>query len=111
MVFGFIFSKFISQFEVSYDLLTLQYMICPMSALSSNTCTTSSVFVPYMHALTPSSTNLIESLGGHADVTFIYILPVQIHALLMSVFASLIAPFGGFFASGMKRAFKVRAWF
>ncbi len=26
----------------------------------------------------------------------------------MSVFASLIAPFGGFFASGLKRAFKVK---
>ena len=36
------------------------------------------------------------------------ITPFQLHALVMSVFASLIAPFGGFFASGLKRAFKLK---
>ena len=38
-------------------------------------------------------------------VTFI---PVQVHALMLASFASLIAPFGGFFASGMKRAFGLK---
>ncbi|KAK3032450.1 hypothetical protein RJ639_037263 [Escallonia herrerae] len=36
------------------------------------------------------------------------ILPVQWHALSFGLFASIIAPFGGFFASGFKRAFKVK---
>ncbi|XP_023522235.1 phosphatidate cytidylyltransferase 2-like, partial [Cucurbita pepo subsp. pepo] len=36
------------------------------------------------------------------------ILPVQGHALCLGLFASIIAPFGGFFASGFKRAFKVK---
>ncbi|KAE8702037.1 Phosphatidate cytidylyltransferase 1 [Hibiscus syriacus] len=36
------------------------------------------------------------------------ILPVQWHALCLSLFASIIAPFGGFFASGFKRAFKIK---
>lgn len=36
------------------------------------------------------------------------ILPVQIHALAFGLFASIIAPFGGFFASGFKRAFKIK---
>ncbi|KAK9154354.1 hypothetical protein Sjap_001834 [Stephania japonica] len=36
------------------------------------------------------------------------ILPVQWHALCLGLFASIIAPFGGFFASGFKRAFKVK---
>jgi phosphatidate cytidylyltransferase len=31
-----------------------------------------------------------------------------LHSLALSVFASLLAPFGGFFASGFKRAFKVK---
>ena len=35
-------------------------------------------------------------------------MPVQLHACVMSVFASLISPFGGFFASGFKRAFKMK---
>lgn len=34
--------------------------------------------------------------------------PFQLHAIVMAVFASLVAPFGGFFASGFKRAFNVK---
>ena len=32
----------------------------------------------------------------------------QVHAVALAAFASLIAPFGGFFASGFKRAFKIK---
>jgi CDP-diglyceride synthetase len=35
---------------------------------------------------------------------------MQIHAFFLALFSSLIAPFGGFFASGFKRAFKVKVW-
>lgn len=38
----------------------------------------------------------------------LYIQPVQFHILVFATFASLIAPFGGFFASGLKRTFKVK---
>ncbi|CAI8583291.1 unnamed protein product [Vicia faba] len=38
----------------------------------------------------------------------IAVLPVQWHALWLGLFASIIAPFGGFFASGFKRAFKIK---
>ncbi|XP_023635132.1 phosphatidate cytidylyltransferase 3 isoform X3 [Capsella rubella] len=38
----------------------------------------------------------------------ISILPVQWHAFSLGLFASAIAPFGGFFASGFKRAFKIK---
>ncbi|RVW29986.1 Phosphatidate cytidylyltransferase 1 [Vitis vinifera] len=38
----------------------------------------------------------------------ISVLPVQWHALCLGLFASIIAPFGGFFASGFKRAFKIK---
>lgn len=33
---------------------------------------------------------------------------MQIHILIFATFASLIAPFGGFFASGLKRTFKIK---
>lgn len=33
---------------------------------------------------------------------------MQLHAMIMAVFASFIAPFGGFFASGFKRALKIK---
>ncbi|KAJ8639038.1 hypothetical protein MRB53_015732 [Persea americana] len=38
----------------------------------------------------------------------ISVLPVQWHALALGLFASIIAPFGGFFASGVKRAFNIK---
>lgn len=34
--------------------------------------------------------------------------PFQLHAVVMAGFASLFAPFGGFFASGFKRAFNIK---
>ncbi|CDW53362.1 phosphatidate cytidylyltransferase [Trichuris trichiura] len=34
--------------------------------------------------------------------------PFTLHALILALFASLIGPFGGFFASGFKRAFKIK---
>jgi phosphatidate cytidylyltransferase len=36
------------------------------------------------------------------------IAPIQFHILVFATFASLIAPFGGFFASGLKRTFKIK---
>ena len=33
---------------------------------------------------------------------------MQRHAVFFALFASLVAPFGGFFASAIKRAFKVK---
>jgi hypothetical protein len=37
--------------------------------------------------------------------------PFLLHSLSMSVFSSVIGPFGGFFASGFKRAFKIKVGF
>ena len=34
--------------------------------------------------------------------------PFQIHALAFSTFAAIVGPFGGFFASGFKRAFRIK---
>ena len=34
------------------------------------------------------------------------ILPIQLHGLSYGLFASLVAPFGGIFASAIKRAYK-----
>lgn len=44
---------------------------------------------------------------GHAPPAIPYA-PFQIHSLVMATFASLVAPFGGFFASGFKRAFDIK---
>ena len=34
--------------------------------------------------------------------------PFLVHAFVMGLFSSIIGPFGGFFASGFKRAFKIK---
>jgi CDP-diglyceride synthetase len=46
-------------------------------------------------------------LGNEGSTITLY--PIVFHALAMSVFSSVIAPFGGFFASGLKRAFLIKA--
>ncbi|KAK4478168.1 hypothetical protein RD792_017450 [Penstemon davidsonii] len=51
---------------------------------------------------------LPEWLPGWFPWREISIMPVQWHALCLGLFASIIAPFGGFFASGFKRAFKIK---
>jgi phosphatidate cytidylyltransferase len=45
-----------------------------------------------------------------AAVEHITAYPCQLHALVLALFGSLIAPFGGFMASGFKRAFKVKVY-
>lgn len=63
-------------------------------------CTPNPVFIPQPYTL-PS---FLFSIYPH---TF-HIAPMQFHILVFATFASLIAPFGGFFASGLKRTFKVK---
>lgn len=70
---------------------------------------------------TPLKTNWVKAWGGrgggagaeNAAVLFLLqktvrMYPFQIHSIALSTFASLIGPFGGFFASGFKRAFKIK---
>jgi phosphatidate cytidylyltransferase len=45
--------------------------------------------------------------GSNEGIVF-HMSPFQKHAVVLAAFASVIAPFGGFFASGFKRAFKIK---
>ncbi|KAK1892931.1 Phosphatidate cytidylyltransferase 2 [Dissostichus eleginoides] len=40
--------------------------------------------------------------------TTVRLYPFQIHSIALSSFAPIMGPFGGFFASGFKRAFKIK---
>jgi phosphatidate cytidylyltransferase len=65
-------------------------------------CEPNPVFIPHVYRLPfipPNWTHL---------PTKVSIAPMQFHILVFATFASLIAPFGGFFASGLKRTFKVK---
>ncbi|CAD2215118.1 phosphatidate cytidylyltransferase [Angomonas deanei] len=50
---------------------------------------------------------MIQQLSGGYLSTF-RVSPAQKHAIVLGIFSSLIAPFGGFFASGLKRAFNLK---
>ncbi|KAG5501923.1 hypothetical protein JKF63_04193 [Porcisia hertigi] len=49
----------------------------------------------------------MQQVSGNLLTTFL-VSPAQKHAVVLGTFASLLAPFGGFFASGLKRAFKLK---
>eukprot|EP00457_Paulinella_chromatophora_P016833 gb/GEZN01017727.1/.p1 GENE.gb/GEZN01017727.1/~~gb/GEZN01017727.1/.p1 ORF type:complete len:114 (-),score=8.55 gb/GEZN01017727.1/:233-574(-) len=48
---------------------------------------------------------MLAFVWGSSTIT---LLPIQLHSMVLGLFASLIGPFGGFFASGMKRAYEVK---
>lgn len=109
------------------------YMICPVhdlgvSVWSSMKCEPNPVFL-WQVWQTPAPLNMLLNTVrpefflsspcgsawlltchmqlGWASPTIAYA-PYQFHLLFMSCFASLVAPFGGFFASGFKRAFNIK---
>ena len=68
-------------------------------------CEPSAVFRPQEYSLPQTVTTWRRILHMKETVTFY---PFFIHCFFMSLFASIIGPFGGFFASGFKRAFKIK---
>lgn len=82
------------------------YMTCPVQDVHTNflsniTCELNPIFLPQIYRAPPI---FFEKFG----ISSITIKPVYFHALNLATFASLFAPFGGFFASGLKRTFKVK---
>eukprot|EP01060_Flectonema_neradi_P007609 TRINITY_DN1533_c0_g1_i2.p1 TRINITY_DN1533_c0_g1~~TRINITY_DN1533_c0_g1_i2.p1 ORF type:complete len:448 (+),score=51.03 TRINITY_DN1533_c0_g1_i2:75-1418(+) len=74
--------------------------ICPkVHFLSPIDCDVSSTFITTTY-------DVPELLWAYFGKTF-DAKPVQLHAVAFAAFASLGAPFGGFFASGLKRAFNL----
>lgn len=97
VVWAFWFCGFLSYFPQMY---------CPAVGFTNavNTrCERNSVFLQKEVAYPQWA----QQLSGGALTTFL-VSPAQTHALVLGTFASLLAPFGGFFASGLKRAFKLK---
>ncbi|KAJ4174566.1 phosphatidate cytidylyltransferase [Fusarium falciforme] len=88
-------------------MMRSKYFICPVNDLGANVftglqCDPNPVFLLKTYEL-PQFFFLPDNT--HFSVT---LAPMQLHALNLATFASLIAPFGGFFASGLKRTFKIK---
>lgn len=87
-------------------LIRFDYFICPMQDLGTNawsntTCAVNPVFLPSAHRV-PS---FLQHILNTDTISFP---TIHFHVAVLATFASLIAPFGGFFASGLKRTFKVK---
>lgn len=110
-IFTFIFGFFFSRFLANYD-----HMICKVqdwnmqnnSQIIEESCERDSVFQFQAYNLPRFMIGLLKRIPLFQDTKSIRIAPIQFHALAFSIFASLIAPFGGFLASGFKRAFKIK---
>lgn len=66
------------------------------------------MFIPQPYRIPAAFTAFLGHAFRLKNIRTIWICPVQWHAIILAVFASVIAPFGGFFASGFKRAFKLK---
>ncbi|KRZ55421.1 Phosphatidate cytidylyltransferase 1, partial [Trichinella nativa] len=107
---GGAFSTIIFSLLLSYVLLQFPQLVCPatyneLKETFTTDCQVAATFklqnysIPiapaFLHFLLPRSINFRAY-------------PFMFHSLTMALFASLIGPFGGFFASGFKRAFKIK---
>jgi phosphatidate cytidylyltransferase len=87
LIFSFYFPALLSRFK---------WIACPAEGIYFSippplTCTPSPIFQP---------TTMVLPFVGEMHVR-----PIQLHGLSYGLFASLVAPFGGFFASAIKRAY------
>ncbi|XP_064595209.1 phosphatidate cytidylyltransferase 2-like [Liolophura sinensis] len=102
IVFGIVLSLVLVQFD---------YLVCPISYDDVNEqlsmeCERHPVFRVTEYQL-PSTIQSFFSLFFIPWRT-IHLYPFLLHSISLSSFASVIGPFGGFFASGFKRAFKIK---
>ncbi|KAI1302708.1 phosphatidate cytidylyltransferase [Xylaria venustula] len=94
-------------FMLTNVLMRSKYFICPVNDLGATVfsgleCDPNPAFLPQTYTL-PHFFFLPEG------TTFSFTTePMQFHSIALASFASLIAPFGGFFASGLKRTFKIK---
>jgi phosphatidate cytidylyltransferase len=91
IIFGAILSSFLCNHKTF--VCSLEYDDTTKS-INMDNCEPSYIFKLHAYQILPKVTIRMH--------------PFQIHALALSIFASTIGPFGGFFASGFKRAFKIK---
>ncbi|SCM11218.1 cytidine diphosphate-diacylglycerol synthase, putative [Plasmodium chabaudi adami] len=94
---------------MSYLLQNYKFFICsqnsisfiPFYSLFKSDCNPNSIFDQKIYYLS-------DELTAYLPISKIYYTEMVIHGLILSFFAAFLAPFGGFFASGFKRALKIK---
>ncbi|XP_006817141.1 phosphatidate cytidylyltransferase 2-like [Saccoglossus kowalevskii] len=108
---GAFFSTVLYAFAMAYFLAPYQHFVCPANydddlKRITMDCEPSSTFIMTEYNIPVIIRAILGLFGIHQSTIWLY--PIQIHALALATFASLVSPFGGFFASGFKRAFKIK---
>jgi len=103
---AWIFTVILGHFFANW-LMRSTYFICPVNDLGANffsglKCNINPVFIKQRHWL-PFDAPAWTHIPAYIDIE-----PFQYHVFFLATFASLIAPFGGFFASGIKRTFHIK---
>ncbi|KAL7506666.1 hypothetical protein ACHAWX_000663 [Stephanocyclus meneghinianus] len=134
VIIGWYLSRFLAQFAwmtcpTNQFVLFPQKLECEAENIfhEATTYFPSQVFELLPRALVHSFPNVVEICSVDGDATnltgctsgatnqrhhhyelALNIVPVQLHAISLSLFASLVAPFGGFLASAIKRAYGIK---
>ncbi|KAM3725382.1 Phosphatidate cytidylyltransferase [Dirofilaria immitis] len=92
---------------LSYFLLHHPFFVCPLEdyTVENYNCTIPPSFVLREFNISRPLSIILRLMQKSA--TF-QVYPFLLHTVVMGLFASILGPFGGFFASGFKRAFKIK---
>lgn len=103
VMLGMIFSHFLCHYK---------YFVCPIEYSEDLERTTMDCIPSPLFQLTeyhfPVEIQYINKLLPVKLPLTVTMYPFVLHSLSLSLFTSIIGPFGGFFASGFKRAFKIK---
>lgn len=115
VIFGVIFSYFLCKYQI---------FVCPIEYSEAQgkmvlECEPSYLFRPQEYGIRivsiaswfgipPETFNSFHFYQQGKTETVFTMYPFMLHSLSLSIFSSVIGPFGGFFASGFKRAFKIK---
>ncbi|CAM9479852.1 unnamed protein product [Discosporangium mesarthrocarpum] len=103
-IFAFYFSGFLAQYS---------WFTCPVETLSliprTLHCEQDPLFMKADMEVPSGVQSFLETFFFVGlPVSSIPLMPIQLHGLVMAVFTSVIAPFGGFWASAIKRAYGIK---
>ena len=95
LIFGFILAGILSRY---------QFLVCPLEYDDEKmSLATSCIPAPFFQKTVYTMPRPFSFFKRTLELY-----PFQLHSLVLSLFASSIGPFGGFFASGFKRAFRIK---
>ncbi|CAL4066319.1 unnamed protein product, partial [Meganyctiphanes norvegica] len=95
---------------LSYFLCQYPFFVCPVEYVESEEnfkyiCEPAAIFRTQDYNFPETVANVFALFGWRKTIS---LQPFVLHSISLSLFSSSIGPFGGFFASGFKRAFKIK---